>query len=60
MGKEREFLFLVRDWLLCRLFVMGGACPEKRGQYSFEEWLIGMFSYAEEMRLLVREVRPHA
>lgn len=41
--------------MLCRLFVMGGECTEKRGQYTFEEWLMGMVSYAEEMRLYVKE-----
>ena len=57
MAWEKEFLQLARDYLLCRLFVFGGRCPEKGSSYSFEEWLIGMFSYAYEMQLLCKEVR---
>jgi hypothetical protein len=57
MSHEREFLRLARDYLLCRLFVFGGVCPQKAGQYSFDEWLIGMFSYEREMQILCQEVR---
>jgi len=56
MNREREFFGLARDWMLCRLFVFGGICPEKANQYSFEEWLIGMFSYQREMELLFQKV----
>jgi hypothetical protein len=52
-----EFFGLARDYLLCRLFIMGGECPETRGQYSLKEWLEGMTSYATEMELLVQERR---
>lgn len=52
---EKEFFGLARDWLLCRLFVMGGHCPEKSHHYTLHEWIIGMHSYAEEMKLLVEK-----
>jgi hypothetical protein len=52
---EKEFFGLARDWLLCRLFVMGGTCPEKIHQYTLHEWIIGMHSYAGEMELLVEK-----
>jgi len=52
---EHNFLLCARDFLLCRLFLMGGFVVEKSKQYDKVGWQIGELDYQCEMKLIVRE-----
>jgi len=52
---EHNFLLCARDFLLCRLFLMGGFVVEKSKQYDKVGWQIGELDYQWEMRLIVQE-----
>ena len=55
---EREFLMLGRDWLLARLYLMGGRVGHRKwASYDLIGWQIDESGTHAEMHLVIQEMK---